>query len=60
MVLLLLALVVIGLWPRLMTDDLEKSLEANFDFIQPVGKTLVLEDEDGFREMANTTQPISE
>ena len=49
---LLITLVVIGLFPRLMTDDMQRSLDAHFQSIHSGMKQLVLDEEEPAVEVA--------
>lgn len=54
--LLLGTLIVIGLWPRLMTDDMEKTLEATFASINSDIKQLAVETVEPDLEVAHSTE----
>jgi NADH-quinone oxidoreductase subunit M len=54
--LLLATLVVIGLWPRLMTEDMRRSLEANFSAINPSLNELVIELEEPLLEVTGSLE----
>lgn len=54
---LLATMVVIGFFPRLMTDDMQRTLDTNFQSINPGMKQLVLEEEESEVEVARISHP---
>ncbi|MCZ6672023.1 MAG: NADH-quinone oxidoreductase subunit M [Verrucomicrobia bacterium] len=57
---LLVTLVVIGLWPRLMTDDLHRTLDANFKTIDAKLAQLSVEVDEPVLEVALSSEPVIE
>lgn len=54
---LLVTMVVIGLFPRLMTDDMQRSLDANFQSIHSGIEQLAFEEEESEQELASISPP---